>query len=64
MEDEIRAQPQQDKRKKRLSEFDRDETEILNREIMERKKRKEKTKKNLGIDDKNNVKDKNHVKQK
>ena len=64
-EDEITAQPQQAKRKKLLSEFDKDETERVNREIMERKKREEKkVKKNLGIDDKKNVRDKNHIKQK
>jgi circadian clock protein KaiC len=64
-EDEITAQPQQAKRKKLLSEFDKDETERVNREIMERKKREEKkVKKNLSIDDKENVRDKNHIKQK
>ena len=64
-EDEITAQPQQAKRKKLSSEFDRDETERVNREIMERKKREEKkVKKNLSIDDKKNVRDKNHIKQK
>ena len=64
-EDEITAQPQQAKRKKLLSEFDKDETERVNREIMERKKREEKKeKKNLSIDEKKNVRDKNHIKQK
>ena len=64
-EDEITAQPQQAKRKKLSSKFDRDETERINREIMERKKREEKkVKKNLSIDDKKNVRDKNHIKQK
>ena len=64
MENKITGE-QQYKRKKRLAEFDRDETKVLNREIMETKKSKEKTKKTLGIDDKNNLIDKNqHVKQK
>jgi hypothetical protein len=64
MEDKITVQ-QQHKRKKRLAEFGTDETKILNREIMETKKSKEKTKKTLGIDDKNNLIDKKqHVKQK
>lgn len=64
IEDEIRVQPQY-KRKKRLAEFDKEKTEIPNRETMERKKNKEKTKTNLGNDDnKNNVMHKNHVKQK
>jgi circadian clock protein KaiC len=63
IEDEIRVQ-QQYKRKKRLAEFDKDKTEIPNIETMERKKNKEKTKTNLGNDDKNNVMHKNHVKQK
>jgi hypothetical protein len=64
MEDKITVQ-QQYKRKKRLAEFGTDENKILNREIMETKKSKEKTKKTLGIDDKNNLIDKKqHVKQK
>jgi circadian clock protein KaiC len=64
MEDKITVQ-QQYKRKKRLAEFGTDENKILNREIMETKKSKEKTKKTLGIDEKNDVKDKNqHVKEK
>jgi len=62
-EDEI-AGHQQAKRKKQLSEFDGDETDILNRQRMGRKKRKEKTKKNLGIDDKKSVINKNHDKKK
>jgi circadian clock protein KaiC len=63
-EDEIRAQPQQAKRKKVSSKFDRDETERVKREIMERKKRGEKKEeKNLSIDDKKNVRDNNHIKQ-
>jgi circadian clock protein KaiC len=63
-EDEITAQPQQAKRKKVSSKFDRDETERVKREIMERKKRGEKKEeKNLSIDDKKNVRDKNHIKQ-
>jgi circadian clock protein KaiC len=64
-EDEITAQPQQAKRKKvSSSKFDRDETERVKREIMERKKRGEKKEeKNLSIDDKKNVRDKNHIKQ-
>jgi hypothetical protein len=64
-EDETRAHPQQAKRKKLLSEFDRDETERVKREIVERKKREEKKeKKNSSIDDKENNRDKNHLKQK
>lgn len=64
IEDELRVQ-QQYKSTKRLAEFDKDETESLKRETMKRKKSKEKTKTNLGIDDdKNNVMNKNHVKQK
>ena len=64
-EDELTAHHQQAKRKKLLSEFDRDETKRVNREIMERKKREEKKeKKNLSIDEKKNVRDKNHIKQK
>ena len=63
MEDKITLQ-QQYKRKKRLAEFNRDETKIPNREIIKRKNKKEKTKKTLGIDDKNPVIDKKHVKQK
>lgn len=64
IEDELRVQ-QQYKSTKRLAEFDKDETESLTRETMKRKKSKEKTKANLGIDDdKNNVMNKNHVKQK
>jgi hypothetical protein len=64
MEDKITVQ-QQSRRKKRLAEFGTDETKILNREIMETKKSKEKTKKTLDIDDKNNLIDKKqHVKQK
>lgn len=64
-EDEIRAHPQHAKRKKLLSEFDRDETERVKREIVERKKREEKKeKKNLSNDDKENIRDKNHLKQK
>ena len=43
-EDELTAHHQQAKRKKLLSEFDRDETKRVNREIMERKKREEKFK--------------------
>jgi RecA-superfamily ATPases implicated in signal transduction len=63
-EDEITVQPQQAKRKKVSSKFDRDETERVKREIMERKKRGEKKEeKNLSIDDKKNVRDKNHIKQ-
>jgi circadian clock protein KaiC len=63
-EDEITAQPQQAKRKKVSSKFDRDETERVKREIMERKKRGEKKEeKNLSIDDKKNVRDNNHIKQ-
>ena len=63
-EDEITAQPQQAKRKKVSSKFDRDETERVKREIMERKKRGEKKEeKNLSIDDKKNARDKNHIKQ-
>jgi hypothetical protein len=63
-EDEIRARPPQDKRKKLLSKFDRDDTGRVKREIMERKKRGEKKEeKNLSIDDKKNVRDKNHIKQ-
>lgn len=63
-EDEITAQPQQAKRKKVSSKFDRDETERVKREIMERKKRGEKKEeKNLSIDDKKNVRDKDHIKQ-
>jgi hypothetical protein len=62
--DEIRARPPQDKRKKLLSKFDRDDTGRVKREIMERKKRGEKKEeKNLSIDDKKNVRDKNHIKQ-
>jgi circadian clock protein KaiC len=45
--DEIRAQPQQAKRKKLSSKFDRDETERLKREIMERKKREEKKRRKI-----------------
>ena len=64
MEDKLTVQ-QQYKRKKRLAEFGTDETKILNREITETKKSKEKNKKTLGIDDKNNLIDKKqHVKQK
>lgn len=64
IEDELRVQ-QQYKSTKRLAEFDKDETESLKRETMKRKKSKEKTKTNLGIDDdQNNVMNKNHVKQK
>jgi circadian clock protein KaiC len=64
-EDEITVHYRQAKRKKLLSEFDREETERVNREIMERKKREEKKeKKNLSINDKKNVRDKNHIKQK
>ena len=63
MEDKITVQ-QQYKRKKRLAEFNRDETKIPNREIIKRKNKKEKTKKTLGIDDKNPIIDKKHVKQK
>ena len=62
-EDEIPAQ-QRAATKTLLSEFDRDETEILNTEIIKRKNRKIKSKKPLGIDDKNHVVDKKHVKQK
>ena len=55
-EDQITSQSQQakTKRKKILQELDRDETERGNREIMERKQ-----KKNLGIDHKHNVRNKN-----
>ena len=43
-----------DEGKKRRPEFERYETETLNKEPMERKKRKEETKKNLEIDSNNN----------
>jgi circadian clock protein KaiC len=63
-EDEIRAHPQHAKSKKLSSKIDRDETEGVKREIMERKKRGEKKEeKNLSIDDKKNGRDKNHIKQ-
>jgi circadian clock protein KaiC len=62
-EDERTAYRQQAKRKKILQDFNRDEIERVNREIMEKKKeKKRKEKKNLSIDDQNNVKNKNHVK--
>jgi hypothetical protein len=48
IEDEITAHHQQAKRKKLLSEFDKDETERVNREIKERKKKKKKKKNGLG----------------
>jgi circadian clock protein KaiC len=59
-EDQITSQSQQAKRKKILQELDRDETERGNREIMDRKQ-----KKNLDIDHKHNIrnKNKNHVTQ-
>ena len=57
------AYSQQAKRKKILQEFNRDETQRVNREIMEKKKeKKRKKKKNFGIDDQNNVGNKNLVK--
>jgi hypothetical protein len=46
-EHEIRAQPQQAKRKKLSPKFDRDETERVKREIMKRKKREEKKKRKI-----------------
>lgn len=48
IKDEISIQ-QKEERNKRRPEFERYETETLNKEPMERKKRKEETKKNLEI---------------
>ncbi|MGI9011947.1 MAG: ATPase domain-containing protein [Nitrososphaeraceae archaeon] len=63
MEDEITKQPQED-RKKRLAEFERGETENLNKKTTERKEGKEETQKKLDIDNKNNVIDKSDAKYK
>ncbi|MGH9980962.1 MAG: RAD55 family ATPase, partial [Nitrososphaeraceae archaeon] len=62
-EDEIPVQ-QRAATKTLLSKFDRDETEILNTEIIKRKNRRIKSKKPLGVDDKNHVINKKRVKQK
>lgn len=62
-EDQIAAH-QRAAAKKLLSEFDRDETKIPKTKIINRKHRKEKPKKFLGIDDKNHVIDEKPVKQK
>ena len=61
IKDEMSIQ-QKEKRNKRRPEFERFETETLNKEPIERKKRKEETKKNLGID--NNYVNKNDDNQK
>ncbi|MGZ8890963.1 MAG: ATPase domain-containing protein [Nitrososphaeraceae archaeon] len=61
MEDENRVEYPKE-RKKRLTGFERGETEMLNRETTERKERKEETKKNLDIDNKSNVIDKSDAK--
>ena len=61
MEDEIRVEYQKE-RKKRLTGFERGETEMLNIGTTERKERKEETKKNLDIDNKSNVIDKSDAK--
>ncbi len=61
IKDEISIQ-QKEKRNKRRPEFERYEAETLKKEPMERKKRKEEIKKNLGID--NNDVNKNHDNQK
>jgi circadian clock protein KaiC len=61
IKDEISIQ-QKEKRNKRRPEFERYEAETLNKEPMERKKRKEEIKKNLGID--NNDVNKNDDNQK
>ena len=63
MKDEKTIQQQED-RKKRLAEFERNETEILNKKTTERKEVKEETQKKLDIDNKNNVIDKSDAKYK
>jgi circadian clock protein KaiC len=62
-EDQIAAH-QRAATKKLLSEFDTDETKNLKTKIINRKNRKQKSKKLLGIDDKNHLIDEKHIKQK